>query len=71
GAAAGHRRLAGGDLFRAKQAFLNAAKDQAERAAADYVRHSAPGQPLTPAQLLKFEVDAVLDALLFKFEPHP
>ncbi len=71
GPAAGHRRLAGGDLFRAKQAFLTAAKDQAERAAADYVRHSAPGQPLTPAQLLKFEVDAVLDALLFKFEPHP
>ena len=58
-----------GALHQAKQDFLAAAKAQADLTTADFILHTAPGEPLTPAQKLKFQVDAVLDALIFKFEP--
>jgi cyclophilin family peptidyl-prolyl cis-trans isomerase len=61
--------MQGGGLHQAKQDFLAAAKVQADLATTDFALHTAPGEPLTPAQKLKFQVDAVLDALIFKFEP--
>ena len=58
-----------GGLHRAKQDFLAAAKAEADLATADYIAHAAPDKPITPGQRIKIQIDAVLDALLFKFEP--
>lgn len=58
-----------GILHQAKQDFLTAAKVQAEIYTAEAVKATPPDQPITDAQRIKYQVDAVLDALLFKFEP--
>ena len=58
-----------GAFHRAKQEFLAAAKTQGDRFTADAAQAAPPDQPLTDAQKLKGQVDAVLDALLRKFEP--
>jgi cyclophilin family peptidyl-prolyl cis-trans isomerase len=55
-----------GSLHRAKQDFLAAAK-----ARSGLYMAAPPDQPLAPAQKLKFQVDAVLDALIDQFEPRP
>lgn len=60
-----------GRLHQAKQDFLRSAKAQGDLAAADYARNLSPNRPLTAAEQLKFQVDAVLDELIFKFEPQP
>jgi len=57
-----------GSFHHAKEAFLADAKNQC----AIYIREAeqmAPDKPVTPAQKIKYAADAVLDALIFKFEP--
>ena len=54
----------GGALHEAKQALLAAAARQAEAAIAE-----AGDPPLSAAQKTKLQIDAVLDALILKFEP--
>ncbi len=56
-------------LPKAKHALVAAAQAAAVQTADDYAHQSPPGPPLTPAQRLKLEVDAVLDALIFQLEP--
>jgi len=68
-ARAGGELRRGGDLYRAKEAFFAAAKIQADLTTVDFAQNTEPGKPLTDAQKLKFQVDAVIDALIFKFEP--
>jgi cyclophilin family peptidyl-prolyl cis-trans isomerase len=58
-----------GTFHRAKQDFLAAAKAQAGLYTAEAVKAAPPDQPLTPAQKIKYQVDAVLDGLILKFEP--
>jgi cyclophilin family peptidyl-prolyl cis-trans isomerase len=58
-----------GALHQAKQDFLAAAKARADLATADFAQSAPPDKPLTAGQKIKFQVDAVLDALIFKFEP--
>lgn len=58
-----------GGLHRMKQAFLAAAKIQADATIADAVLHAPPGESVPDVQKMKLQVDAVLDALIFKFEP--
>ncbi len=59
-----------GGLHQAKQDFLAAAKARADLATADFAKFAPPDKPLTAGQKIKIQVDAVLDALIFKFEPH-
>jgi cyclophilin family peptidyl-prolyl cis-trans isomerase len=59
-----------GGLHQAKQDFLAAARTRADAATADFAQSAPPDKPLTAGQKIKFQVDAVLDALIFKFEPH-
>ncbi|MDB6168740.1 MAG: Peptidylprolyl isomerase [Verrucomicrobia bacterium] len=63
--------IADGGLHRAKEDFLAAARRQGDLAIADYTRTAPPDKPVTAGQKIKLQVDAVLDALLFRFEPHP
>jgi hypothetical protein len=58
-----------GSFHRAKQDLFAAAKAQAERYTADAVKTLPPDKPLTGAQRIKFQIDAMLDALIVKFEP--
>jgi len=58
-----------GALHRAKTAFLEAAAAQAAVYTAEAEKAAPAGQPVTAAQKTKYSVDAVLDALLLKFEP--
>ena len=58
-----------GALHQAKQDFLTTAKAQAESYAADAAKTAPPDKPLTDGQKIKYQVDAVLDALIVKFEP--
>ena len=60
-----------GGLHQAKQDFLAAAKTRADLATADFARSRPPDQPLTAGQKISFQVNAVLDALILKFEPRP
>ncbi|HYD84011.1 MAG TPA: peptidylprolyl isomerase, partial [Opitutus sp.] len=56
-----------GALHEAKQSLLDTATADAEAAIAE-AEQRVPAQPLTAAQKIKLHVDAVLDALIFKFE---
>ncbi len=58
-----------GSLHRAKQDFLTDTKAQAEIYTADAAKAAPPDKPLTDGQKIKYQVDAVLDALIVKFEP--
>lgn len=58
----------GGALPQAKQDFLTAAKTQGDLYTAEAAKAS-PDKPLTDGQKIKYQVDAVLDALIFKFDP--
>lgn len=54
----------------AKQSFFA----EAQKQAVIYTHETevaAPDKPITPAQKIKYTTDAVLDALIFKFEPKP
>lgn len=57
------------ELHEAKQAFFAEARARSDAEIAFAAKSAAPGQPLTDAQKLKLRVDAVLDGLIFKFEP--
>ena len=59
----------GKTLDQAREEFLAAAHEQAERFIATAAK-SAPGQPLGPPQKLKLHVDAILDGLIFRLEPN-
>jgi hypothetical protein len=60
---------ASGAIHEVKEAMLTAARSKAE-AAVDQAKKSAPaGKPLTTAQHLAFEADALLEALKAKFAP--
>lgn len=63
--------MAPGGLHDQKLALFAAAKAEADLTTEDAIRHSPPGPAMTDVQRLKLQVDAVLDALLFKFEPKP
>jgi len=58
-----------GALHQAKQDFLAAAKTQGDLYTADAIQAAPPDKPITGAQKIKYQVDAVLDALIFKLEP--
>ncbi|MFI5357643.1 MAG: peptidylprolyl isomerase [Opitutales bacterium] len=58
-----------GALHQAKQDFLTDARTQGDRYTADAVKAAPPDKPVTGAQKIKFQVDAMLDALIVKFEP--
>lgn len=64
-------QMRAGTLPRAKREFLQAALAEGERTAVAFARDSAPTHTLTPAERLKFDVDAVLDGLIFRLEPKP
>lgn len=57
------------ELHEAKQAFFAEARARSEAAIAFAVKSATPGKPVTDRQKLKLRVDAVLDGLIFKFEP--
>jgi cyclophilin family peptidyl-prolyl cis-trans isomerase len=56
-------------LHAAKQAFIADARKNADVAIAWAQAHPNPANPLTSAQKIKLQVDAVLDGLIFKIEP--
>jgi cyclophilin family peptidyl-prolyl cis-trans isomerase len=58
-----------GALHQAKQDFLTTAKVQAESYTADAAKAAPPDKPLTDGQKIKYQVDAVLDGLILRFEP--
>ena len=58
-----------GALHQAKQDFLTAAQAQADLYTAEAAKAAPPGKPLTDGQKIKYQVDAVLDGLILKFEP--
>ena len=58
-----------GSLHRAKQKLLADAQQLAERYTAEAAKAAPPDKPLTDGQKIKYQVDAVLDRLIFKFEP--
>jgi len=58
-----------GVVQQAKQDLLAVAKTQAELFTAEAVKALPPDKPPTPAQKIKYQVDAVLDGLIGKFEP--
>ena len=60
-----------GALHQAKQDLLTDAKILADRYTAEAAKAAPPDKPLTDAQKIKYQVDAVLDTLIFKFEPKP
>jgi cyclophilin family peptidyl-prolyl cis-trans isomerase len=55
-------------LDQARQEFLAAARQQADQFISTAAK-AANGQPLTPGQKIKFQVDAILDGLIFRLEP--
>jgi hypothetical protein len=55
-------------LDEARQEFLAAARQEADRFIATATK-TAAGQSLTSGQKIKFQVDAVLDGLIFRLEP--
>ncbi|HWA86644.1 MAG TPA: peptidylprolyl isomerase [Opitutus sp.] len=58
-----------GSLHRAKQSFVDAARGEAAAVTAEMRKSASPGQPVTRADEIKYFTDAVLDDLIFKFEP--
>lgn len=58
-----------GALHQAKQDFLTTAKTLADQYTAEAAKAAAPDKPLTDGQKIKYQVDAVLDGLINKFEP--
>jgi cyclophilin family peptidyl-prolyl cis-trans isomerase len=60
-----------GALHQAKQAFLASARAQADTYLAEATRAAPPDQPLTDAQKIKLQVDALLDGLIQRLEPAP
>ena len=62
-------REPGKKMMESKQAFYAAAQAQADFVTARAAKEAPPDKPLTAGQKLKFQADAMLDALIFKFEP--
>ncbi len=60
-----------GALHQAKQDFLTTAKTLGDQYTAEAAKAAPPDKPLTDGQKIKYQVDAVLDGLIFKFEPQP
>ncbi|HVU25088.1 MAG TPA: peptidylprolyl isomerase [Opitutus sp.] len=58
-----------GSFHHAKQDFIAAARTKADAVTAEMKTSAAPGRPVTRADEIKYFTDAVLDDLLFKFEP--
>ena len=58
-----------GALHHAKQDFLTIAKALGDRYTAEAAKAAPPDKPLTNGQKIKYQVDAVVDGLIFKFEP--
>lgn len=58
-----------GTFHEAKQALLANARKQADIYTAEAEKSATPEKPVTSAQKAKYAVDAVLDALILKFEP--
>jgi cyclophilin family peptidyl-prolyl cis-trans isomerase len=54
-----------------KQEFISAARRKGDAAIADAISHAPADQPIVPAQKIKLQTDAILDALIFTFEPKP
>ncbi len=54
-----------------KSEFVNAVLNQAAVYTEQARKLRGPGRPLTPADLAKYSVDAMLDALIFAFDPVP
>lgn len=59
----------GGTLHAAKEALFAAVQAQAAAYTEQARQARGPDRPLTPADLAKYSVDAMLDALIFRFEP--
>jgi len=57
-----------GAFHHAKQTFLAAARAHADAAFAEQQKSAPPDQPASAAQRVKLQTDAILDALIFKFE---
>ncbi|HTH49009.1 MAG TPA: peptidylprolyl isomerase [Candidatus Limnocylindria bacterium] len=57
------------ELHEAKQAFFAEARAKADAAIAYAVQHAPADQPVPENQKLKLWTDAILDGLIFKFEP--
>jgi len=62
-------RFKGSSLHDAKKALLTAAEAQAEIYTAEAKKAATPDKPVTSAQIIKYKVDAVIDALIQKLEP--
>jgi len=62
-------QMKSGRLQQSNRDLLEDATARAEAVAADFARHNPTRPSPTRAERLKFQVDAVLDALIFKFEP--
>ena len=60
-----------GALHQAKQDFLTTAKTLGDQYTVEAAKASPPDKPLTNGQKIKYQVDAVLDGLIFKFDPQP
>jgi hypothetical protein len=58
-------------LHHVKQDFVAAARAKGNAAIADAIAHETKENPVTPAQRIKLQTDAILDALIFQFEPQP
>jgi len=58
-----------GALHQAKQDFLTTAKALGDQYTAEAAKATPPDKPLTDGQKIKYQVDAVLEGLLMKFEP--
>ena len=61
----------GAALHKAKEAFFAAARIQAGKYTDQARKLRGADNPLVPADLVKYSVDAMLDALLLRFEPIP
>jgi len=60
-----------GALHQAKQDFLTDAMTRGDKYTAEAAAMASPDKPLTDGQKIKYQVDAVIDGLIFKFEPQP
>lgn len=61
----------GAAVHAAKEALFAQAAATAKRYTEQAREQRAPDKPLRPADLIKFSTDAMLDALLLRFEPKP
>jgi cyclophilin family peptidyl-prolyl cis-trans isomerase len=67
--ALGEKSKSGKTLEQATQEFLAAARVRSAEFIAKAEKNAPPNKPLTPGQKIKYQVDAVLDGLIFKLEP--